>query len=97
MDRVEAAGAEPGYRAWAAAVLPDMRKLMPASLNAAELGVRKMPKLHCSRHRTAHGLGFVGGSAVPCVVMGVLVGTATVTTQGLTGSLRHDKTKSGDF
>jgi hypothetical protein len=30
------------------------------------------------------------------VVMGVLVGTATVTTQGLTGSLRHDETKSGD-
>jgi hypothetical protein len=26
-----------------------------------------------------------------------LVGTATVTTQGLTGSLRHDETKSGDF
>jgi len=31
------------------------------------------------------------------VVIGVLVGTATVTTQGLTGSLRHDETKSGDF
>jgi hypothetical protein len=31
------------------------------------------------------------------VVMGVLVGTATVTTQGLTGPLRHDETKSGDF
>jgi hypothetical protein len=26
-----------------------------------------------------------------------LVGTATVTTQGLTGSLRHDETKSGDY
>ena len=31
------------------------------------------------------------------MVMGVLVGTATVTTQGLTGLLRHDETKSGDF
>jgi len=31
------------------------------------------------------------------VVIGVLVGTATVTTQGLTGSLRHDETKSVDF
>ena len=31
------------------------------------------------------------------MVIGVLVGTATVTTQGLTGSLRHDETKSGDF
>ena len=31
------------------------------------------------------------------MVMGVLVGTATVATQGLTGLLRHDETKSGDF
>ena len=31
------------------------------------------------------------------MVIGVLVGTATVTTQGLTGSLRHDETKSGDL
>ena len=31
------------------------------------------------------------------MVIGVLVGTATVTTQGLTASLRHDETKSGDF
>jgi hypothetical protein len=31
------------------------------------------------------------------VVIGVLVGTATVTTQGLTGLARHDETKSGDF
>ena len=30
------------------------------------------------------------------MVIGVLVGTATVTTQGLTGLLRHDETKSGD-
>ncbi len=36
-----------------------------------------------------------GGSEVPCVVVVGWLGTATVTTQGLTGS--HDTTKRGDL